>query len=464
MEISYDVKVWTIEKRRNRSKITYRVVWLVARKRFREKFETSGLAESFRSDLIAAARRGEAFDVAEGRPVSMLRAENAMRWFDFAVAYVDMKWPGAAAKSRAGAADALATVTPMMATTDRGKPAASVLRRALTGWAFNTKCRNNPMPPEIRQALSWVAINTFPVSKFEDIAVLRQALDTLSLKLNGNQASAKTVMRKRATFYNALEYAVELKLLTKNRLGEVKWTAPKTVRAIDKRIVINHRQAAKLLDAVSAQAVEGQPRRSSGPRLCAFFAVMYYSALRPEEAVMLSKADLHLPEVGWGELLVSEAAPIAGAAWTDSGDRRDRRQLKQRARGEVRHVPSPPPLTELLHDHMKKFGTAADGRLFRGLAGGELAESTIARVWDKARAAALCEEEYASKLVRRPYDLRHACVSTWLAAGVPSTQCAEWAGHSVAVLHQVYAKVIGGLENAARERIEKAMGWGAVGG
>jgi integrase len=67
--------------------------------------------------------------------------------------------------------------------------------------------------------------------------------------------------------------------------------------------------------------------------------------------------------------------------------------------------------------------------------------------------------EYASPLARRPYDLRHACVSTWLAAGVPSTQCAEWAGHSVAVLHQIYAKVIAGLESAAHPRIERALDW-----
>jgi hypothetical protein len=50
-------------------------------------------------------------------------------------------------------------------------------------------------------------------------------------------------------------------------------------------------------------------------------------------------------------------------------------------------------------------------------------------------------------------------VSTWLAAGVPSTQCAEWAGHSVAVLHQSYAKIIAGLEPAAHRRIEEALGW-----
>ncbi|MBB5851365.1 hypothetical protein HDA45_001452 [Amycolatopsis umgeniensis] len=50
-------------------------------------------------------------------------------------------------------------------------------------------------------------------------------------------------------------------------------------------------------------------------------------------------------------------------------------------------------------------------------------------------------------------------MSTWLAGGVPSTQCAEWAGHSVAVLHQIYAKAIAGLESAAYQRIEQALGW-----
>ncbi|HEX6354748.1 hypothetical protein [Actinophytocola sp.] len=165
----------------------------------------------------------------------------------------------------------------------------------------------------------------------------------LSTKLDGKQGAAKTVTRKRAVLYNALDYAVELKALSANNLHDVKWTAPKTVRAIDKRVVINKKQAKRLLDEVAAQLVEGQPRRSSGPRLKAFFAVMYYSALRPEEAAMLSKPDLQLPEEGWGELLLSQTAPTAGAAWTDSGERRDRRQLKQRAEAEeVRHVPAPP--------------------------------------------------------------------------------------------------------------------------
>lgn len=60
-------------------------------------------------------------------------------------------------------------------------------------------------------------------------------------------------------------------------------------------------------------------------------------------------------------------------------------------------------------------------------------------------------------LAKRPYDLRHACVSTWLNAGVPATQVAEWAGHSVEVLMRVYAKCVYGQEEAARNRIEAAL-------
>lgn len=461
MAKTYDVRIWGIRARKNeRGKVThYGVRWKVGEKSpFYESFKTKAAADSFRADLLSAQRKGEAFDTESGLPVSLARSTNEMAWFEFAQRYVDMKWPRAAAKSRVGNADTMASATMAMLATTRGKPDHTVLRKAMTGWAFNTKRRESEKPASIERALRWLASNTVPVSRLDDPAMLRAVLEAIATKLDGTPAGAKTVARKRAVLYNALEYAVELNVLTRNRLPSVKWTAPKEVKAIDKRVVINPEHARKLLAAVERQYVEGQPRRSSGPMLVAFFACLYYAGMRPEEAVMLSKADLQLPESGWGELLLSQTAPTAGAAWTDSGDRRDRRQLKQRGRGEVRHVPSPPPLTELLHAHLRRFGTAGDGRLFRNLTGGFVGESTIARVWDKARKAALSEAEYASVLGRRPYDLRHACVSTWLAAGVPSTQVAEWAGHSVAVLHQIYAKVIAGQEDTARERIDRALG------
>jgi hypothetical protein len=50
-------------------------------------------------------------------------------------------------------------------------------------------------------------------------------------------------------------------------------------------------------------------------------------------------------------------------------------------------------------------------------------------------------------------------VSTWLNAGVPAPQVAEWAGHSVEMLLSTYAKCVDGQEALARERIEQALDW-----
>ena len=58
---------------------------------------------------------------------------------------------------------------------------------------------------------------------------------------------------------------------------------------------------------------------------------------------------------------------------------------------------------------------------------------------------ALTQEEVASPLARRPMTCE-------------SPQVAEWAGHSVGVLHQIYAKCIVGQEEAARKRIAAALG------
>jgi integrase len=83
--------------------------------------------------------------------------------------------------------------------------------------------------------------------------------------------------------------------------------------------------------------------------------------------------------------------------------------------------------------------------------------AAVGRVLHAAREKAFAEHELDSPLAVRAYDLRHAAVSTWLAAGVPATQVAKWAGHSVAVLLKVYAHAIDGQEDAARRRIEEAL-------
>ncbi|MGW4499150.1 hypothetical protein ACWENR_11110 [Micromonospora sp. NPDC004336] len=63
----------------------------------------------------------------------------------------------------------------------------------------------------------------------------------------------------------------------------------------------------------------------------------------------------------------------------------------------------------------------------------------------------------ASPLTGRPYDLRHAAVSLWLNPGVPATDVAARASHSVDVLLKVYARCIDGQEATVNQRIEDAL-------
>jgi integrase len=289
--------------------------------------------------------------------------------------------------------------------------------------------------------------------------------------VNGKQAAASTARRHRTILANALDYARELGVINgeTNPIRALKWTAPKASAGVDRRCVVSPRQARALLAAVRAQ-------RPSGPRLVAFFGVMYYAGLRPEEAISLRRDNLRLPprirnretqrwenapeSDGWGELEFEDASPDAGREWTDDGDHRERRQLKHRAYGDSRPVPACPELVELLREHLEKTGTAPDGRLFTGIRGGELPTITYRRAWTAARRAALAPMDYASPLARRPYDLRHACLSTWLNGGVPPTQVAEWAGHSVDVLRRIYAKCLVGQDELAKRRIAEALGDG----
>jgi hypothetical protein len=141
---SYDVRVWKTEVYKGRRTTTYKVRWFVAGRRFKAPFKTAALADSFRSQLVSAARRGEAFDVETGRPVSMQRADRDMPWYTFACKVVDLKWPTAAATTRRTNAEALTKVTLAMLRSTRGKPDDKLLRHALNRWAFNTNRRNSP--------------------------------------------------------------------------------------------------------------------------------------------------------------------------------------------------------------------------------------------------------------------------------------------------------------------------------
>jgi hypothetical protein len=78
--------------------------------------------------------------------------------------------------------------------------------------------------------------------------------------------------------------------------------------------------------------------------------------------IMHREADLHLPIKGWGRIDLAASASRAGTAWTDHGTACQERGLKHRAAHETRTIPVPPDLVKLLRAHLKRYGTAADGR------------------------------------------------------------------------------------------------------
>jgi integrase len=212
-------------------------------------------------------------------------------WLEHAVAYADMKWPRLAPHSRAGLADALATVTPALTRPTAMRPPARTLRAALHRHAFNPQRRAGPMDPAEARALGWLARASLPVTQLSDPGAIRAALDTLTVRLDGGRAAAATVARKRAVFHDALVYAVELGLLAVNPLGQVRWAAPRSATAVNPQTVASPAQVRAILAEVARLH----------PELTAFFGCLYYAALRPEEAVALQRADLVLAATRAGQ-------------------------------------------------------------------------------------------------------------------------------------------------------------------
>ncbi|MFE5174090.1 tyrosine-type recombinase/integrase [Streptomyces sp. NPDC056634] len=451
---SLDVKIWGVRKRASK-RPSYDVRWSVASNVFSESFRTKALADHYRAKLLRAAREGEEFDSETGLPGAMAEKSAALTWYAFALRYLAMKWPHAAPNTRDGINESLTSVTLAMLDDRPGRPADDVLRKALRNWAFVLPGpQDREVPTDSANALHWVAKSSRTLAYLADPVNAREVLDSFKVRLDGKAAAAETVRRKRRTFVNAMHYAVDLGEFRENPLSAVRWQKPKVSSEVDPRVVANPQQARALLHAVS---YVGGYNRARGRRLVGLFACMYFAGLRPAEAVGLAEPDLTLPEQGWGAVVLHRTRPSVGKQWTDSGESHDDRGLKNRPAEDVRRVPIPPRLVTVLREHLDTFGTAADGRLFYSEGGGVVASSTYWRAWQEARLLALPPAAVASPLARRPYDLRHSALSTWLNAGVDPTEVAERAGNSVEVLLGRYAKCLDGRQEVANRRIEDLL-------
>lgn len=149
-------------------------------------------------------------------------------------------------------------------------------------------------------ALRWLAKTSLPVSTLGKLEHARTVLNAISVKQDSTAAGATTIARKRSVFANVLRYAIELEELSASPLDRLSWKPPKVSETVDRCVVVNPRQARELLTAVTYVGQQRRGPHARGQRLMAFYACMYYAALRPGEAVALRRQDCVLAARGWG--------------------------------------------------------------------------------------------------------------------------------------------------------------------
>lgn len=107
--------------------------------------------------------------------------------------------------------------------------------------------------------------------------------------------------------------------------------------------------------------------------------------------------------------------------------------------------------------HIEEFGVAPNGRLFRNERDGIIGSTTYSRVWEEASHLAFTPAQVASPLAGRPYDLRHAALTTWLNAGTSPGDVSKRVGGSPEVLLRRYAGCLDNQEELINRRIEHAL-------
>lgn len=452
-----DVRVWSIRTYDGVRGKTYKVRWIVDGRSFSKNYKSKPPAVKQHSELRKAVRRAVPFDIYTGLPITQTRKEAIdPTWYDHAVAFMDMKWPALQPNSRRSLAAGLATVTAALTAQQHRRPDLELCIKALLNWSFNRTARTaGDPPPQYAEAVAWVRKNSLKVSMLKNPRTVRTAYNATLVAPNGKPYGVHTHRNKMKGLTGAIRYAIELGLLDRNPLDRISTPRPRRTPFVDRRVVVNPEQARALIAAIADIGW-------TGPQYVALFATIYFAGLRPAEALALRFQDCSLPEQDWGELCFAESTPYAGAAWTDDGTNGPRKALKHRTANESRTVPAHPELVAHLRNHMEQFGTAKDGRFFVRANGEDVRYSSFASIWSRARKAVLTEAQFNSPLGKRPYDLRHACISTWLNAGVSAPQIAEWAGHSVQMLLSTYAKCIDGQHDRDRRRIEEALRWQAA--
>jgi hypothetical protein len=112
---------------------------------------------------------------------------------EFAQAFIEMKWPHAAAKSRDSMPDALATVLPALTKDRAGRPDARELRTALHKLLLLPEDKRPTVPQQHTAAVAWMKAASLDLASLEEAKTVRLALHALTLCLDGKAAASTTI-------------------------------------------------------------------------------------------------------------------------------------------------------------------------------------------------------------------------------------------------------------------------------
>lgn len=425
------VVVWAIQDRRKRNANKPWVVrWRVGGRQYSRAFNTRAQAERFDARLRVAADDGERFDPSSGLPMQWAGSElTVASWAQQWLAQGE-RWKEWAPRTRRGHIEALTRwILLLLRSSAPAMP--DPLRGQLGKWL-----RPDRDTGDFRELELWLRRWSYQLDELskQDVQGAVTGLGMKGAKFDKPAAPA-TASRMRRTARVHFNAAVRLDMIADL------WPPPppqtkKSRRArqpnVDRGRLPNRQQA---LDVIAA--VRSHQPASAGYQVLT--AGVYHAGLRPSEALVLEIEVLDLPEHGWGKAFVSAAMQDQAAAWGDIDE-----EIGDPKTGQDRTVPLPPPYVEMLRDYI---GDRTSGLLVTTRNGKLPSYSNWTRAWIRAR------KSVGGKW--RLYDLRHACATTMIDAGLPHGEAAERLGHSVETLTANYIHPSNGDTERSNELLDE---------
>jgi len=425
-----DVRLQGIQERKDRTN-RYIVRWKVGHRNFSKGFDKKQLATNYLTDLNNARRDGMKFSDATGLPEVWVSSKLSIadwcyQWFRF-------KYPNWAPKSRVAAAQSLGAVLPLMLRKGAPEPPAGI-SLAIQRWLADEQ----PQPDLlVRWSMQFADMNPKTCqqiqSKLPQIMVAdRKARRTTPGAMK--RIAVSDVKRHHRVINAAFNHAVRQEMILKNPWPPLD---PSRMKVLQQNEVISTRGLPTPIEVEElVEAMRNKQPQSVGYQL--LVRCIYYLGLRPSEALALHVENFDLPEEGWGKLYLTEAVIEASSRWMKDAD-----PIGAPKTG-AREVPVPPHLVANIKEWV---GDRRTGLLVSTAKGTHVSINNLERAFRRV----------ADENGWRLYDLRHACATLWLKAGLDAAQVATRLGHSPEVLWRVYAGSMTSDEQYFNEKISQKL-------